>query len=97
MVLLAFYSIPFSKATAINFLTLYPCFTLYLFADDLHLEPCCQYEFYRMKSYLPAEEEEKEKEDEFGPNSFARLRKFVWELFEEPNKTKLGKVLLLAL
>ena len=50
-----------------------------------------------MKSYLPAEEEEKEKEDEFGPNSFARLRKFVWELFEEPNKTKLGKVLLLAL
>ena len=72
-------------------------FTLYLFADDLHLEPCCQYEFYRMKSYLPAEEEEKEKDDEFGPNSIARLRKFVWELFEEPNKTKLAKVLLLAL
>ena len=45
-----------------------------------------------MKSYLPAEEEEKEKEDEFGASSFARLRKFVWELFEEPNKTKLGKV-----
>ena len=64
----------------------------HLFSDDLHLEPCCQYEFYRMKSYLPAEEEEKEKEDEFGASSFARLRKFVWELFEEPNKTKLGKV-----
>lgn len=75
-----------------------PHFSIVIFlADDLHLEPCCQYEFYRMKSYLPAEEEEKEKEDPFGPNSFARLRKFVWELFEEPNKTKLGKVLLLAL
>ena len=61
--------------------------------DDLHLEPCCQYEFYRMKQYLPGNEEgEKEVVDEFGSSSFARLRKLIWELFEEPNKSKLGKV-----
>ena len=42
---------------------------------------------------LPGDkEEEKEAVDEFGPSAFARLRKFVWELFEEPNKSKLGKV-----
>ena len=64
--------------------------------DDLHLEPCCQYEFYRMKQYLPGDkEEEKEQVDEFGPSAIARARKFVWELFEEPNKSKLGKVLTL--
>lgn len=48
-----------------------------------------------MKQYLPQEKEaEKEVVDEFGPSSFARLRKFIWELFEEPNKSKLGKVAL---
>ena len=67
-------------------------------ADDLHLEPCCQYEFYRMKQYLPGDkEEEKEQVDEFGPSAIARARKFVWELFEEPNKSKLGKVLIFRL
>ena len=48
-----------------------------------------------MKQYLPKEkEEEKEVVDEFGSSSFARLRKFIWELFEEPNKSKLGKVVI---
>lgn len=61
--------------------------------DDLHLEPCCQYAFYRMKQFLPGDkEEDKEEVDDFGPSSFNRMRKFIWELFEEPNKTKLGKV-----
>ena len=47
-----------------------------------------------MKQYLPGDkEEEKEQVDEFGPSAVARARKFVWELFEEPNKSKLGKVL----
>ena len=46
-----------------------------------------------MKQFLPGEkDEEKEVVDEFGPSSFNRLRKYTWELFEEPNKTKLGKV-----
>ena len=63
------------------------------FSDDLHLEPCCQYAFYRMKQFLPGDkEEEKDEVDDFGPSSFNRMRKFIWELFEEPNKTKLGKV-----
>ena len=72
---------------------------IYLFfSDDLHLEPCCQYAFYRMKQYLPGDkEEEKEQVDEFGPSAIARARKFVWELFEEPNKSKLGKVLIFRL
>ena len=30
--------------------------------------------------------------DHFGPGVFNRARKFIWELFEEPNKSKLGKV-----
>jgi len=61
--------------------------------DDLHLEPCCQYAFYRMKQFLPnPKEDEKEEVDEFGSSRFNRARKWVWELFEEPNKTKLGKV-----
>ena len=72
--------------------------TLFLVPDDLHLEPCCQYAFYRMKQYLPGDkEEEKEQVDEFGPSAVARARKFVWELFEEPNKSKLGKVLIFSL
>ena len=25
------------------------------FEDDLHLEPCCQYAFYRMKQFLPGD------------------------------------------
>ena len=25
------------------------------FSDDLHLEPCCQYAFYRMKQFLPGD------------------------------------------
>ena len=67
--------------------------SFYCIPDDLHLEPCCQYAFYRMKQFLPGEkDEEKEVVDEFGPSSFNRLRKYTWELFEEPNKTKLGKV-----
>lgn len=46
-----------------------------------------------MKQYLPGnKEEEKEEVDEFGTSRFARIRKWVWELFEEPNKSKLGKV-----
>ena len=24
-------------------------------SDDLHLEPCCQYAFYRMKQFLPGD------------------------------------------
>ena len=51
-----------------------------------------------MKQYLPGDkEEEKEQVDEFGPSAIARARKFVWELFEEPNKSKLGKVLIFSL
>ena len=51
-----------------------------------------------MKQYLPGDkEEEKEQVDEFGPSAIARARKFVWELFEEPNKSKLGKVLIFRL
>ena len=46
-----------------------------------------------MKQFLPGDkEEEKDEVDDFGPSSFNRMRKFIWELFEEPNKTKLGKV-----
>ena len=30
--------------------------------------------------------------DNFGQGGFNRARKFIWELFEEPNKSKLGKV-----
>ena len=46
-----------------------------------------------MKQFLPGDkEEDKEEVDDFGPSRFNRMRKFIWELFEEPNKTKLGKV-----
>ena len=38
------------------------------------------------------QEEEAEEEDHFGLGVFNRARKFIWELFEEPNKSKLGKV-----
>ena len=90
------------------------------FEDDLHLEPCCQYAFYRMKQFLPGDkvtlfmitsnwvrrpknqvgisgddsvqEEDAEEVDNFGQGGFNRARKFIWELFEEPNKSKLGKV-----
>ena len=92
------------------------------FEDDLHLEPCCQYAFYRMKQFLPGDkvtlfmitsnwvrrpknqvgisgddsvqEEDAEEVDNFGQGGFNRARKFIWELFEEPNKSKLGKVVI---
>ena len=38
------------------------------------------------------QEEDTEEVDNFGQGGFNRARKFIWELFEEPNKSKLGKV-----
>ena len=120
-----------SKYTCAKLLTIITDLT---FVDDLHLEPCCQYAFYRMKQFLPGDkvmliisnlrklpnpsfamqgllfeiyripnwneydkadtmqEEDAEEVDNFGQGGFNRARKFIWELFEEPNKSKLGKV-----
>ena len=102
--------------------TMYLRMTKCFFEDDLHLEPCCQYAFYRMKQFLPGDkvtlfmitsnwvrrpknqvgisgddsvqEEDAEEVDNFGQGGFNRARKFIWELFEEPNKSKLGKVVI---
>ena len=41
-----------------------------------------------------AQEEDAEEVDNFGQGGFNRARKFIWELFEEPNKSKLGKVVI---
>ena len=35
--------------------TMYLRMTKCFFEDDLHLEPCCQYAFYRMKQFLPGD------------------------------------------
>ena len=40
------------------------------------------------------QEEDAEEVDNFGQGGFNRARKFIWELFEEPNKSKLGKVVI---
>ena len=40
------------------------------------------------------QEEDTEEVDNFGQGGFNRARKFIWELFEEPNKSKLGKVVI---
>ena len=125
-----------SKYTCAKLLTIITDLT---FVDDLHLEPCCQYAFYRMKQFLPGDkvmliisnlrklpnpsfamqgllfeiyripnwneydkadtmqEEDAEEVDNFGQGGFNRARKFIWELFEEPNKSKLGKVVTIFL
>lgn len=43
------------------------------------------------------QEEDAEEVDNFGQGGFNRARKFIWELFEEPNKSKLGKVVVTLL
>ena len=43
------------------------------------------------------QEEDTEEVDNFGQGGFNRARKFIWELFEEPNKSKLGKVVVTLL
>ena len=46
-----------------------------------------------MREIDTVQEEDTEEVDNFGQGGFNRARKFIWELFEEPNKSKLGKVL----
>ena len=46
---------------------------------------------------VTVQEEDAEEVDNFGQGGFNRARKFIWELFEEPNKSKLGKVVTLFL
>ncbi len=67
--------------------------------DELFLEPCCQHR-YNQKKELVYEEIRKEVEilksnapkDNFGEGKWARVKKVVWDLMENPQTSVWARV-----
>ena len=56
------------------------------------MEPCCQHTYYRARWLLPKNEEEGEKEEDFGSGSCASTQRHLWNLFENPHHSRAAKV-----
>ena len=69
------------------------------------LEPCCALKYYpeievglkevELEDTKLKEEEERENLENFGVSKIGRIRKFLWNLTEYPEKSKKAQVLML--